>query len=199
MVNYLESQAGFRCGYSTSDHIFTLNAIVEKCFSKKGMKLYACFVDIRKAFDSVQRQPLFEILLKNGINGKFMKAVVSIYKAVISCVRIDSDRLTDFFECPVGLRQGCMLSPAIFSLFINEIASEIENGGAHGIQLLPGLVELYLLLFADDIVLLSNTAGGLQNQINILENACLFVYFCLTSTETISLLGTKAGDNHPRN
>lgn len=66
-----EAQAGFCHGYSTSDHIFTLYAIVEKYLSKKGGKLFACFVDLRKAFDSVQHKPLFDVLKKHGVNGKF--------------------------------------------------------------------------------------------------------------------------------
>ena len=106
------------------DHIFTLNAIVEKkkSLSKRGGKLYTCFVDLKKAFDSVQRGPLFHILCQNGLSGKFLNALGAIYKSVVSCVRI-GDRLTEFFDCPAGLRQGCILSPMLFSLFINEIAS----------------------------------------------------------------------------
>jgi len=187
-----ESQAGFRKGYSTTDHIFTLNAIVEKCFAKKGGKLYACFVDLKIAFDSVQREPLFEVLLKNGMNGKFMKAIVSVYKSVLSCVRIE-DRYTDFFDCPVGLRQGCVLSPAIFSLFINEVASAVDSKGVHGIQFLPGLIELFLLLFADDIVLLSYSAMGLQNQINILEEACKALSLMINFDKTKVMVFRKGG------
>jgi hypothetical protein len=86
-----ESQAGFRKGYSTIDHIFTLNAIVDKSFSKRGGKLYACFVDLKSAFDSVQREPLFDILMKHGLDGKFMKAIMSVYKSVfhVFVLRID--------------------------------------------------------------------------------------------------------------
>ena len=157
-----EAQAGFRQSFSTTDHIFTLNAIVEKSLSKRGGKLYTCFVDLKKAFDSVQRGPLFHILCQNGLSGKFLNALGAIYKSVVSCVRI-GDRLTEFFDCPAGLRQGCLLSPMLFSLFINEIASSVEQQGMHGIQLLPGLVEIFLLLFADDIVLISDTPSGLQN------------------------------------
>ena len=51
-------------------------------------------------------------------------------------------------------RKGCRLSPILFSLFINEIASTIEEQGMHGIQL-PGLMEVFLLLFADDIILIN--------------------------------------------
>jgi hypothetical protein len=187
-----ESQAGFRKGYATTDHIFTLNAIIEKCFAKKGCKLYACFVDLKSAFDCVQREPLFEVLVKHGMNGKFMQAVVSIYKTVLSCVRIE-DRLTEFFECPVGLRQGCIMSPVAFSLFINELASAVDNRGMHGIQFLPGLVELYLLLFADDIVLLSYTAMGLQNQINVLAESCKNLHLTINNEKTKVMVFRKGG------
>ena len=69
-----------------------------------------------------------------------------IYKSVMLCVRIE-DRLTEFFDCRVGLRQGCTLSHILFSSFINEIASSSEQQGMHGIQLLPGLTAIFLLLF----------------------------------------------------
>jgi hypothetical protein len=59
-----------------------------------------------------------------------------------------------------------------FSMFINEIADAVDRRGMHGIQFLPGLLELFILLFADDIVLLSQTAIGLQNQIHILAEMC---------------------------
>ena len=49
-----EEQAGFRKNYSTVDHIFVLNAIVQKHLEKRGAKMYVAFVDFRKAFDSVR-------------------------------------------------------------------------------------------------------------------------------------------------
>jgi hypothetical protein len=187
-----ESQAGFRKGYSTTDHIFTLNAIIEKCFSKRGGKLYACFVDLKSAFDSVQRKSLFDVLMKYNINGKFIKSIIAIYKSVLSCVRTE-DNLTEFFDCPVGLRQGCVLSPIMFSLFINEIAEAVDNRGMHGIQLLPGLVELFILLFADDIVLLSQTAMGLQNQIHILVETCKSLQLTINDEKTKVMVFRKGG------
>ena len=63
-----------------------------------------------------------------------------------------------------------MYSPILFSLFINELALDIIKGGKHGAILTSTLVEIYIyiLLFADDILLLSETAFGIQNQLNIL-------------------------------
>ena len=169
----VEAQAGFRKGYSTIDHIYTLSAIIEKYFSRKGGKLYVAFIDLRKAFDSVDRAFFFFFLtlVKAGLSGPFLNAIKAMYRSVVSCVRVHN-KVTEFFDCPFGVKQGCILSPALFSLFVNEIAIGMEAVGKHGIQLQPGLVELFLLLFADDLALLSSTAMGLQNQLNHLNSVC---------------------------
>ena len=130
----------------------------KRCLLKEGKKLYACFVDFGAAFDFVQRKPLFKILNTMGISGKFMQAIISMYTSVSSCVRLEN-RLTELFDCPAGLRQGCSLSPILFSIFINEVAANVDEYGIHGIQLLPGLIQLFILLFADDIALLSDTTS----------------------------------------
>ena len=91
-----------------------------------------------------------------------------MYESVVSCVRVNNLN-TEFFTWPFGLKQGCILSPGLFSMFINEIAVELSNVGQHGIQLQPGMLELFLLLFADDLALLSSTAIGLQNPLNQLS------------------------------
>ena len=63
--------------------------------------------------------------------------------------------LTESFMCPNGLKQGEVCSPVLFSLFINELAREIVQRGRHGIQLIPDLIEIFILLFADDVILMS--------------------------------------------
>ena len=78
--------------------------------------------------------------------------------------------LTDVFLCPRGLKQGKVCSPVVFSLFINELTKDIFESGKHSIQLAPDLIELLILLFADDVVLLSDSVFGLQTQLNILFN-----------------------------
>ena len=70
--------------------------------------------------------------------------------------------------CPRGLKQGEICSPVLFSLFISELANEIMQRGRHGIQLIPDLIEIFILLFADDVILVSDTVCGLQNQSNVL-------------------------------
>ena len=93
-----------------------------------------------------------------------------MYRNVSSCVRT-ADGYSDYFKCPIGLKQGCNLSPQLFLYVANEITKEILKCGKHGVQLLPNTPELFLLLFADDIVLMSDTVLGLQNQLCVLKSA----------------------------
>ena len=69
-----------------------------------------------------------------------------------------------------GLKQGDSCSPVLFSFLINEIANEIVFKSKHGITLSPDLLQLLIMLFADDIVLLSNTIGGPQQKLNVLRD-----------------------------
>ena len=76
------------------------------------------------------------------------------------------------------------MSPLIFSSLISEVANFIRKNGKHGIQLIPGQDEIFLLLFADDIVLLSSTPTGLQNKINSLEKASSSLGFIVNLEKT---------------
>ena len=119
----------------------------------------------------MQRNKLWPVLQRAGIKGNLLKSNQSVYKSVKSCVRVNNS-LTDFFDCPVGLRQGCMMSPVLFSLFINELVDLIENRGLKGIQLFPEFVEIFLRLFADDVALISDGVIGLQRQLSLLCDFC---------------------------
>ena len=92
----------------------------------------------------------------------------SMYKIVKSCVRCP-ESLTDFFDCPRGVRQGCVLSPTLFSFFINELALDVAKNGLYGVQLTPDIIQILIMLFADDVILTSYCVKGLQIQINLLK------------------------------
>ena len=161
-----EEQAGFREGYSTTDHIFTLYSMIMLQFSK-NKKLYVCFVDYKKAFDSINRQALFKILEANGINGKFLDAIKSIYQTVSASVSVDGLHSNTFYSS-TGLKQGCLLSPNLFSLFMTEVSKALNADGVNGISFQENLNVIFHLLFADDILLVSDSIRGLQNQLDIL-------------------------------
>ena len=163
----VEEQAGFRRGYSTTDNIFVLQSLIHRNLSRKR-KLYAAFVDFKKAFDTVNRAVLWDILSSYGINGRMLGMLQAIYSGVLCRVRCGG-HYSEPIECFSGLKQGCKMSPIIFSLMVNYVAKLVINNGKHGIQLMPSNIVIYLLLFADDIVLVSDTAIGLQNQLNQLQ------------------------------
>ena len=164
-----EYQAGFKQGYSTIDHVFTLIAFVQKQLSMHR-KLYVAFIDFEKAFDSINRNLLWPILLKNGIKGKLYKCIRSMYDNVKCKIRCGT-KLTDYVKCVAGVKQGDVCSPILFTLFINELAIEVLNKGRHGVTFCTDAFELFILLLADDVVLLSETVVGLQTQLNSLQHA----------------------------
>ena len=108
-----EAQAGFREGYSTIDNAFILNALIQNHITRKRSRLYVCFVDFQKAFDSINRRKLWYVLKTNGIKGNIFRVVHNMHESVKTCVRVKGD-YTKYFDCSVGLKHGCMLSPVIF-------------------------------------------------------------------------------------
>ena len=80
-----------------------------------------------------------------------------MYNSLLSHIRVNGD-YSEEFECPKGVRQGCVQSPTLL-LFINQLARHISDTGRHGVQLLPGLIKLFIVLFADHVTLLAATFG----------------------------------------
>ena len=187
----VEEQAGFRKGYSTIDNIFVLNCLVNRHLTRKK-KLYVAFIDFKKAFDSVSRLALWNILEKYGFSGKISQVLRSIYNEVKCCVRTEN-AISEFFPCFRGLKQGCKCSPKIFSIVINTLATEIKDKCKHGVQIVPNTPEISVLLFADDIVLFSDTVIGLQNQIDILHVAASRLGLSVNLQKTKVMIFRKGG------
>ena len=164
-----EEQAGCRRGYSTVDNVFILHSVIQRYLSR-NKKLYVLFVDFQKAFDTVNREALWKVLEGSGVKGKMLQMLKAVYRTVQSSVRCQGQAYGSI-NCHRGLKQGCKLSPLLFSILVSQICLEVIGKGKHGVQLEPNGAELFLLLFVDDIVLLSDTVPGLQNQINNLKNA----------------------------
>ena len=160
-----ENHCGFRKEYRTSDHIFTLSTLINPYTKVKSKRLYLYFVGFWKAFDKVSHSVLRTKLLKYGIEGKFMNIIKSMYGQVKSCVRAKSG-LTDLFQYKRGGRQGCLLSPILFALFLNDLQDYLFEGGTKGINLWD--ITVCTLLYADDLVLIAESEFDLKLQIDIL-------------------------------
>ncbi len=156
-----EYQIGFSENCKTSDHILTLKTLTDKYFHKKK-KLFTCFIDFRKAFDSVWRDALFYKLLKANVGGMFGKLIQNIYAHSSVQIKL-KDGLTDAFQDTLGVKQGCVLSPTLFKLFINDLPS-IFTDECEPVTLYDKKVSS--LMFADDVVLTSESKEGLQQSLN---------------------------------
>ncbi len=160
-------QNGFRPRRSCLDHIFSLQDI---CQVRKnlGLETFLVFIDFRKAFDCVEHTFLLHKLRQKGIDGNVYHAVKCLYSDPISCVRVGRN-LTDWFPVSTGVRQGDSLSPVLFSIFIDDLAQEIKELNC-GVQV--GGLEIPLLLYADDVVLLSSSRSDTQKQLDALNKWC---------------------------
>ena len=163
-----EEQGGFRRGYCTTDNIFSLTTIINKYLQKPRGRFYALFVDFEKAFDRINRQALFNKLASSSVSTKFLRMIKALYKDVKARVRTPTG-VTDDFNCPHGVRQGCTLSPLLFSLFLNDL-NEYISEGCHGVSL--SLTRIFTLLYADDLVLVAESKIELQRMINRLKSYC---------------------------
>ena len=81
-----------------------------------------------------------------------------------------NNTLSEEFSCYVGVRQGDCLSPFLFSMYFNDLECELQENGINGIDI--GMLKLYLLLYADDIVIFSMSSEGLQKDLDVLCDYC---------------------------
>ena len=120
-----DSQLGFLAGNRTSDAHIIANNIIKKYCHKNNRKIFGCFVDFSKAFDTIPRDILFKKLLNHGINGRFFNIIKTIYINDKACVKMQGRR-TKTFEINQGVRQGCVLSPLLFNIFLSDLAKKLD-------------------------------------------------------------------------
>lgn len=185
-----ECQIGYRPGSRTADHVFALRTMVDKYVkcATQG-KLFCCFVDFKNAFPSVCRSALFYKLLKCGIGGNFLQSVMNLYSSVSMKVKVDST-LGPSISVGSGLRQGCVLSPLLFNIFTGDLPGIFtEECDAP----LLGKTSLGCLMYADDLVIMSRSAEGLQNSLNKLDKYCKEWGLTVNESKTKVLIFNKQG------
>ena len=164
----VDEQNGFRKARSCVDHIYSVTTIV-RARLQENKSTYACFIDFQKAFDWVNRELLEYSLITSGVNGKFYAAIKALYRAPIACVQVNTFR-TGWFPTHFGVKQGDVLSPTLFSMYVNDLALKIRNSKL-GVTVADMTVGI--LLYADDIILLADCEKDLQNMLNIAADWCL--------------------------
>ena len=110
-----ETQTGFRPGCSTVHQLFVLQHCIDK--TKRAYRpLFACFLDLKGAYDRVQHAMLWQVLLRLGIYGEMLAAIKSVYRDKELSVNING-RVGPAVSFQIIVKQGCPLSPTLFGLF----------------------------------------------------------------------------------
>ncbi|GFO35998.1 endonuclease-reverse transcriptase [Plakobranchus ocellatus] len=187
--NLPESQCGFRSNRGTTDMVFVLRQLQEKC-REQNKGLYATFVDLTKAIDTVSRTGLWLILERLGCPPKFLQMVIQLHENQCGQVRINGD-LSEPFSISNGVKQGCVLASTLFSIFFSMMLKqanencEDEDGIYIRYRLDGSLFNLRRLqahtktnerlirdlLFADDAALVAHTEQALQSLISCFADA----------------------------
>ena len=163
----VDEQNGFRCSRSCEDHVFVLSSVIDSR-KREGKSTFTAFIDMSKAFDCINCNMLYFKLLKNKINGNFYRAITALYKETESCVQINNFTTT-WFGTLQGVRQGDNLSPTLFNIYLNDLAKELKDLQL-GVSL--GNTHICILLYADDIVLISEDEQKLQKMLNHVGDWC---------------------------
>ena len=151
----------------TVDHINTITSIIE---TRKKCKLstYVAFIDFKNAYDSINRALSFNKLENLGISLKFMFALKGLYSNIECSVRLNGN-MTDWFNVDSGLKQGCILSFSMFNIYVNSLIDDI-NALNIGIDI--DNEKLAILLYADDVVLLTENEKDLQKIMDVFNFWC---------------------------
>ena len=160
-------QAGFREDHRCSDHLLVLRTLIEQQ-REQNAPLYTCFVDFRKAYDTVPRDLLWQKLAGLGIQGWFLNSIKALYGSVPMAVKTP-EGLSEPFECVMGVKQGCPLSPTLFGMYLDDLEQVFRVH--HDLLDLPSLLvqRVPVLLYADDLALVATSPEGLQAQLDLLH------------------------------
>jgi hypothetical protein len=163
------AQTGFRPHHATSHHAFVLQHHITK-YKAANKKLYRCFIDFAKAYDSVPRHKLWQRLYDLGIRGRILHGIKSLYDmGVTFSIKLDAG-LLDPIDVAVGVKQGCPLSP-LFGLYIEDLETLVKAKWPTAGPATRG-VYMSLLMYADDTAVLANSITELQSLLDCIQEWC---------------------------
>ena len=182
---------------------------------KVGVSLFMCFIDLQKAYDTVDRTLLWQVLTRIGVPTQIIAVIQQFHDGMRACVRPDAGVCSDWFEVEQGLRQGCVLSPLLFNIFFAAVLTVVLQRFSEEPAILAELVPLkepptsmgpepamdyvvrravWGMLYADDACIVSRSPQGLAKMMEVIVEVC--PAFALTvsakKTETMCMPPPRA-------
>ena len=155
-----KSQFGFVANSSTQHAIFVFKEAANY-YLQNNSRVYACAIDSSKAFDKVWREGLFVKMIDKIDKAEWR--ILKSYYDKSSCYIELNGIVSKEFKTKVGVKQGGPLSPKLYNVYIKDVIERIEDL-KRGIQI--GDFKTSIILYADDIMLLSSTRTGMTEMIN---------------------------------
>ena len=182
-----KNQFGFKRGCGTRDAIGVLRMLCERNI-EYGKDVYVCFVDFEKAFDRVNWTKMMRILEGLRIDWKDRKMIKELYMRQEAVVRIGGEE-SESGTIGRGVRQGCPLSPLLFSIYVESMMVEAMEDVEEGIKI--GGQWVKDVRFADDQAMVSNTEEGLQLIMNKLNDTAKKYDMKINVKKTKTMIITK--------
>ena len=183
-----EAQSGFRPGRGTVDMIFSARQLQEKCIEQR-MPLYQVFVDLTKAFDTVNRDALWVVLGKYGCPPEFVDKFRQLHRSMKAQVNLDG-QLSEKIAVDNGVKQGDIPAPTLFSIYLSAMlwyafhdcekgalirfrtSGNVFNLRRMNAKTMVSEVLVRELLYADDADLVAHSAEDMQEIMDRFANAC---------------------------
>ena len=200
----LDNQSAFRKGRGLTDALFTIRQVISKSVAF-DQPLFMAFVDLRKAYDSVPRDTLWRILHVYGVHTKLIELLMDLHTGTQAAVRMGGV-VSEWFDVHGGVRQGCVIAPLLFNIYMDFVVRQAmaQMPEGCGVKLAyhadgklerdgcgsGGCVELLsVLLYADDMVLLSPSREELVVMLQVMDKvaASLGLRINASKTEILSI------------
>ena len=159
-----DSQFGFKKDSGCSHPLYTLRCVTDY-FISHGSTVNLCALDVSKAFDKMNHHGLFVKLMDRRIPNGLLLLLENWFKIGVTCVKW-ANLFSVFYEVPCGIRQGGVLSPYLFAVYIDSVAEKVRAKllGCH-----IKMTCLSIILYADDILLLAPSINALQKILHVCE------------------------------
>ena len=185
----LQNQLGFLPGNRTSDAHLIIHNLIQKHCHKNKSNIYSCFIDFSKAFDTIPRDKLLQKLLNYNIKGIFFNTIKNIYINDTACVKI-KNKVTDVFPINQGVRQGCLLSPLLFNIFLSDLPDILDSAQN---KANTETTHPCCLIWADYIILFSEKEDGLNYMLKAMEGYCKENELTVNTDKTKCIIFNKSG------
>ncbi|WP_293675548.1 reverse transcriptase family protein, partial [Thiolapillus sp.] len=186
-----EEQAGFRVGRNTTEQIFNLRILCEK-YLQRQQDLYHVFIDFKKAFDRVWHEALWATMKKYNISTNLIQVIKNLYNKATSAILFNSS-IGDWFRTTVGVRQGCLLSPTLFNIFLERIMTDTVEDHEGTVSIRGRTITN--LRFANDIDSLAGEEEELANLVEHLDKGTTAYSMEISAKKTKLMTNNTSGIN----